>query len=978
MQYEVARKASLTPEEQARTLFSMDQESVISAIFTTAKKNAVIAVTGLPFYAPVADKAAVILEQLPDIGLDTSVLIVWNGADFTATRLSAGKLAPLALAPAVAEELRALLRSVPSWGGSINEDGELVCDLTSPSPGPNYYTNMLLGNRTACGAVLQCTPKSVVDRFGRGSCRSHADTQVLATRWDYLPEENGFPANRQFYLVENGRVIFYSANATRDNIADAKCTHSQNHTVITYTLKSGLKIRRTIFLLPQKDKMPIACEAQLIELENTGTEDRELKLVYTGMLSNASTVCLREDIIYLTVIEESATVCDDDGNLLAVTHHYNPEYEQGDLRFHASLAHVDGSIVYPTEYCFNYQAFVGSGSLENPQNAAHLNNRLLRKGPPFFAVSTPVTVRSGATVQVDNLTCLTSDKLDPDYRGMETLQENVLTVNAFLQDKNSLPDTLAEIKAFAKRYNSFMQIQDKDKAFETYFNRNLPFQVYYQNFVSRSFDQTQKGYREIGFREIQDLYASMCYWIGMGRADIVRGFLTEWAQNIYSFGYANHNFFWVGKEAGLNSDDQLWLLQALDRYVTLTGDYDFLLTEVKMADGGSRSLLDTIRAIIRYSSKISVGKHGLPLNDLADWNDCLRVDPDYLSGPKKEALYNEYVANGGTGFPPAGECAESVMNGFLLKVAVDAATHFLAHFRMEKDAAEMRALSQELCDNLQKNTWKGDFFCRLLFNRSEKPELFYLGAGGDGLSNNPAQNGAYFINTFSWSVLSDVATDEQIGIMLDTLDKNLKTPFGYKLTSEVAYHKITSRVDSSNPFYGDKENGGIFKHANMMLASAMTKAAGRVKDAGLAERLLTTAYWIVGKILPYASMQSPFTVAGNPRFCTQYNNADTGENIGPTLSGTSSWLLITLTSLLGINYTGGEIAFCPLLAPEETEKHYTVSINRAQYDVTVKKPVGFKRTLDSAYTYTIDGKESKELVFPIFDDDKHHTVTLTF
>ena len=58
------------------------------------------------------------------------------------------------------------------------------------------------------GNPLQTTPKSVVDGLGRGSFRAHSATQVLATRWDMLQEENGFPANRQFYILEDGQQIF--------------------------------------------------------------------------------------------------------------------------------------------------------------------------------------------------------------------------------------------------------------------------------------------------------------------------------------------------------------------------------------------------------------------------------------------------------------------------------------------------------------------------------------------------------------------------------------------------------------------------------------------------------------------------------------------------------------------------------------------------------------------------------------------------
>ena len=111
-----------------------------------------------------------------------------------------------------------------NWAGIINEKGEHIIDLKSTTPGPHFYTNLLLGNRIGFNNALQTTPKSVVDKVGRGGFRSHAATQVLANRWDMLQEENGFPANRQFYIVENGKQIFYSADVNT-NIKEAKCIH---------------------------------------------------------------------------------------------------------------------------------------------------------------------------------------------------------------------------------------------------------------------------------------------------------------------------------------------------------------------------------------------------------------------------------------------------------------------------------------------------------------------------------------------------------------------------------------------------------------------------------------------------------------------------------------------------------------------------------------------------------------------------------
>ena len=990
MKFEVARQPFCDAAARLKEQFAdRPVNGAVSAVILNARLSNVAGITGLPYVLPVIEKLVCQLEGMasirPMMDEGYSLLIEWNAEKKTAAlfRAKDGKSEEVSLGDKAGELIR-LVSAAEEWGGRINENGELITDLKSPIPGPHYYTNMLIGNRIGFDRALQSTPKSVVDRLGRGSFRSHAATQVLATRWDYLPTENGFPANRQFYLVEDGEVIFYSADPAGENVIDAKCIHSQNHTKIVYTLKNGLIVTRTIFILPQEEGLPLAAEAQMIEVSNAGTEPRRVKICCTGMFGTSATDALTGDVIYTTVIMQSNVIYNDNGDIAAVSYNYKHTWEQGNIRFHTMLVHDGDKTYYPEEYCFSYTDFVGDGTLEHPSGAARLNNKHTRKGPGFFAVSAPLCVEPGKTVQVDNFTCLTSDAVDPDYKGRETLLEQVNALVNRFSDRGAVRELFNRTRDFSAKYTSFLQIEDEDKDFETYVNKNLPFQVFYQTFVSRSFDLTQKGYREIGFREIQDIFSSMYYFVGMGRADVVKQFLCEWTSNVYQMGYANHNFYWKGKEPGLCSDDQLWLLQALDRYVSLTNDYEFLKTEVAMADEdgtmGKRSILDTIKAIILYSSRISVGKHGLPALDSADWNDCLHVDMDCISGPEKQKRYAEQLERTGGNYGDRfeSEYSESVMNGFLLKVAVDAAAKFFKELGMTSDEQEMTALSKELYDNLQKNCWKGDFFARVLFNRSNLPEIEYLGAGGDGFSIEEGKPGAYYLNSFGWSILSGVATDEQIAIMLDSAEKYLKTPYGFRLCTGAKYERVADRVSVSLYFIGDRENGGIFKHANMMFAAALVKAANEVKDKKLAQRLTETAYWLVSVIAPYVTLKSPFTVCGNPRFCTQYNNSDTGENIGPTLSGTSTWLLLTIMMLLGITWKDGAIAFRPFLKAEQTRQVLHLDCGAAKYHITIEKPEGYYRAADCGYSFRIDGKEQSESVIPLFTDGKEHTVEFRY
>ena len=299
------------------------------------------------------------------------------------------------------------------------------------------------------------------------------------------------------------------------------------------------------------------------------------------------------------------------------------------------------------------------------------------------------------------------------------------------------------------------------------------------------------------------------------------------------------------------------------------------------------------------------------------------------------------------------------------------------HCGDEDYAGYLDGVSSDLKTRINEYAWKGDYFARVLFNRKDKPNLSYLGAGGDGLVVEEGKDGTYFLNSFSWAVLADCASEEQISTMLDSLDKNLRTPYGFRLCTGVDYPQIAPKIDVALYYAGDRENGGIFKHANMMAAAAMFKAAKAVNDIALAERLSKTAFWIIDCILPYRTLKSPFTVCGNPRLCTQYNNSDTGENIGPTLSGTSTWLLLCLFTSFGVDFTSDALIVEPILRAEDTAEDILVSSGKALYHITVSKPEGFKRTKDGV-SITVDGAPIEGARVPIFTDGATHEVVVTF
>lgn len=909
---ERARTQTITACGRIFQTFGRQEGALDAAFFSGSRKDA-LGFAGLPFEAPLCARlmnrpaAAEYLAGFPGSQL------FWLEADSKVRHMT--EAGEQSVPEEVAAEVLAVYHRVMSSPGTLNEKGELLLDLKACPVGPHYPVNLLLGSRAGYPYPLCTTPKSVLDALGRGSFRGSGGTQVLATRCTLQLEENGEPANRQFYLVENGKQIFYSANV-EENVASARCLHSQNRTVITYETSCGLTVRRTIFLLPQEPGMPSAVEAQRVEIENHSGRDRKLSIVMTGVFGVGAPLNIANDVVCVNVVHESA-VCYDGDSPAALTVHFKPAGEQSAQRFAALLCRGE----YLDSFCTSLSDFVGYGTLEHPELIARLPSRYSRKNASFFALEKTFNIANGAAAAVDEF----AGMLEEEAQAADSLDSALHCLLEKYKDPAALTETFQSVTDFWDRYPAYLQPETGDSRFDAYVGHNLPFQVLYQTYVSRAFAWTQKSYRETGFREIQDIYASMYYLSAMGENGLIKELLSNWIRSVFRMGYAYHDFTFRGKDPGGCSDDQLWLVQAVYRYVKLTGDSGFLLEEYPIAgEDAKRPLWDTIMAILTYSGSISVGIHGLPLLDRADWNDTLRLDKDVMNGPEKERRYRAQLVEKGQeyGVPFENTQCESVMNACLLRIAADEAAELAETIGKTADGAAAASLSQRIYDSMQENAWKGDFFARCLINDGRP--YTYLGAGGDGLSLDPEIDGSYYLNSYSWSILAGVASKEQIGTMLDQVEKYLKTDAGLKLCTLVDYEKLGVNTATAIYFPGDRENGGVFKHAAMMATVASLKAAKTVEDEALAKRLAELAYFMIGRTLPYTAMDDPFRLKGNPRFCTQYNNSETGENIGPMLSGTASWLTLAVYEILGLDEKAGTIPIAPILRPGQTAAGYTL------------------------------------------------------
>ncbi|MBQ7714588.1 MAG: glycosyl transferase [Clostridia bacterium] len=954
---ETSRDAFVSPDARLREVFG-DIPDAVDAEYLSAERDRVLGICALPIKAPVCMYLLGNAEFLDWLDTLAGDVLLTYGDVIT----ESGRPVPESVSHAV----KKIVAEAKLGAGYINERGEHVIDLKGLPVGTHYTVNLMLGRRIGFEKPMLTTPKGSLDAFGRGAFRAGADTQVLASRFVLTPEEAGEPVNRQFYLLEDNRQIFYSANV-HDNVKSAICTHKPNHSVIEYETECGLKITRTIFILPQYKDLPDATEVQRVKIENTTGKDRKIKIVFTGMFGVMPPDALSNDIIYVSIIHESGTLSKD-GKVYALAPNMRPRYALPRRRFASIVS--DGEPM--DEYSASYTEFIGNGTLEYPENLSHLPSRPIRKVAPFFAMAKTLDVPAGGSKEISSFVGYLDDP--EDSRGK--LDRTFNNLFERFSAPGSVEAALEDVKKFHHDFSSYLSINTGDRDLDSYVNNNMPFQVLYQAFISRSFAWTQKAFRQIGFREIQDMFPALYYFAAMGNAPLAKEMISQWVQNVYEDGYANHNFYWWGNGAGDCSDDQLWLMQAVYRYVCHTGDTAFLGEEYPIAGSDKRrTVLDTMLKAIEYSSNISIGKHGLPLLDHADWNDCLKLDDDSISGPYKMELYRKQLEEKGQewGVPFENHLCESVMNAFLLKLAEDHVAEMAKMIGRDDVAKDMEELSAKLYDNIQKHAWIENFFARCLVNNPAKGYK-YVGSKGDGLAAKEGIDGSYFLNSFSWSILSNCATEAQIEAMLDPIDKYVKTEAGLMLSSPCDLDKVSKTTATDHYFPGDRENGAVFKHATMMSTAAMFKAAKEVKSDALAKRLSNLAYWMLDRVLPYKTLKDPYTTKGNPRFCTQYNNSETLESIGPMLSGTASWLALTVFEFLGIKYGDRTVSFSPILPEDMKDISFTIKRTDCTLDVNVEKGDGFVRSSDST-TYTFDGTPCGREI-PLPSDGARHTVTV--
>ena len=364
------------------------------------------------------------------------------------------------------------------------------------------------------------------------------------------------------------------------------------------------------------------------------------------------------------------------------------------------------------------------------------------------------------------------------------------------------------------------------------------------------------------------------------------------------------------KETGhpsYRADDALWLFPTIEKYIGESGDTAFLDEEIFYANNGEKgTVYDHLKRAIDFSMN-NLGNHGMPAGLHADWNDCLRL----------------------------GKKGESTFVAFQLVYAIKT----LKGYAADKNDTEYVKYLDEIgakLDGILEKCWNEDRFIR-----GYKEDGTVIGQRTD-------PEASMWLNPQSWAVISGYATEEQAIKALDSVERELNTPYGAMVTYP-PYDK--------HPFEGAlmhcfnrtvKENAGIFSQTQGWLILAEAKL-GRGNKAYM--------YW---------KEASPATYNDNaelremePYVYGQFVEAKDSPFAGRAhvhwLTGTASTVMVgTVEGILGLRPNAKGLVIDPSIPAEWKEFTMEKTFRGKRLNIKVSNPNGSQSGVKSV---TVNGEK---------------------
>lgn len=485
-----------------------------------------------------------------------------------------------------------------------------------------------------------------------------------------------------------------------------------------------------------------------------------------------------------------------------------------------------------------------------------------------------------------------------------------------LADSEKLQTFRETVKDHWRERVGTIRVDTPDTGFNQLNNGWTPYQVIIKSYLSSAPSYYHASDGSPGFRDAMQDAFGLC----MLEPQRARELILRVTSFQYRDGTASHRAPHVplSLQRSEKSDLPLWISLAVLQYIRETGDTSIILEDVPYVDGPGASLFEHIHAGLERSME-DTGSHGLPLIHYGDWNDAL----DGLGGKGR---------------------GESVFLGQFLAFALKNSS-ILARLIGQSDLSQSwLQKSEELIKIINDCCWNGDRFVRAFHD------------DGTIIGCRENKEGRLYLNPQVWAVIADLAPRDRLEICMNTVKRELNTPFGIRCLAPPysGYDPHVGLISCFPP--GVKENGAIFSHAMAfcIVAELMLKRAKEAWDILCkANPVLRSKEYPEYSIEPYVYSQF---VAGPETNLS-------GQGFHHWLTSTCSWMQYAVINwMLGARADLDGLIIDPCIPPHWDGYKFTRIFRGNTVNIKVENP--YKRGYGLKELY-VDGQSVSGNKIPI-------------
>ena len=363
------------------------------------------------------------------------------------------------------------------------------------------------------------------------------------------------------------------------------------------------------------------------------------------------------------------------------------------------------------------------------------------------------------------------------------------------------------------------------------------------------------------------------------------------------------------------SDDHLWIVPTICKYVTETGEESFLDEVIPYADGGDATVYEHMKAALDFSAEY-VGQTGICKGLRADWNDCLNL-------------------GGG----------ESAMVSFLHFWALQEFLELAKYKGNDADVTKYTEMAANVREACETHLWddEGGWYIRGLTK------------DGDKIGTAQQTEGRIHLESNTLAVLSGMASQDRGEKAMDAVDENLFSEYGLHLNAPSFATPNDDIGFVTRVYQGVKENGAIFSHPNpwAWVAEAKLGRGDRAMKFYDALNPFNQNDIIEKRIAePYSYVQ----------FIMGRDHQDHGRANHPWLTGTSGWAYFAVTNfILGVQTGFAGLTVNPCIPTNWPGFEVTREWRGSTYNIKVENPNGVSKGVKSI---TLNGETVEGAIAP--------------